>query len=322
MISCTRILEKIDKGIGLDWQDLVSLLGTRNPEIIKELALRARKLVDDELSSRGKVWAAIGLDYKPCPMDCSFCSLAQKWNKINEEAELSDQEILSIARTYVQSGVDWLVIRTTEFYDFERLISKVRLIKENIEGDYILAVNTGDNNSKRVDELKSAGVEMVYHAVRLREGTDTRFDKDTRIATAKAIVYSGMILSQYLEPIGPEHTNQEIADSILEILENKAGVIGMMTRVPVEGTPKYAYGGISEDRIGHIMSVLRLASAGRRLDMIIHPYSEIGLKNGANALVVDIGAVPRSGEMTDKEWDGIDVDMAKSLLSKQGLIVV
>lgn len=319
MVDYRDILQKIDKKENLNKDNIVGLLEIDKPEVIEELKMKARSLVEEELGSKGKVWGAIGLDYKPCPMDCSFCSFAKKWNNIDEEAELTDEEVLSIARTYVDKGVDWLVIRTTEFYDFDRLISKVKLIKENVKGDYVLAVNTGDDNSKRVDELKAAGVEMVYHAIRLREGIDTRFSRSTRIETAKSIVDSKMILSQYLEPLGPEHTNDEIADSILDIMSSNAGVLGIMTRVSVKGTPKFECGNISDDRIGHIMAVFRLANFGRGLDIIIHPYSDSGLRSGANALVVDIGAIPRSDKMNIIEWDNMDIDKARGILSSYNL---
>ena len=187
--------------------------------------------------------------------------------------------------------------------------------------DVVFTVNTGDDNSRRSKELKDAGFDMVYQAIRLREGVDTDFSIDDRKETLRKITDSGMILSQYLEPIGPEHTSEEIAERILAIVEEKTTVAGVMKRVSIEGTPKFEFGDLDEDRLAHIVAVMRIATRGHIEDIIIHPYSKKSLDCGANAIVVDIGAIPRSSKVELKEWDSIDAEKAKMLLVDSGYYV-
>lgn len=159
---------------------------------------------------------------------------------------------------------------------------------------------------------------MVYQAIRLREGIDTNFDLKERKRAIKKVTESEMILSQYLEPIGPEHTNEEIADRIIDIVNEKTKVSGLMIRVPVKGTPKYKLGSLSDNRIAQITAILRISTKDHIKDLVIHPKVDSALESGANVLVVDIGAIPRSNEVHLEEWDGQDVKKAKKALKEKG----
>ena len=64
-------------------------------------------------------------------------------------------------------------------------------------------------------QLKEAGFDGAYHIVRLREGTDTQIPREKRIATLDAITKAGLDLYYCVEPIGPEHTYEELVDEML-----------------------------------------------------------------------------------------------------------
>ncbi len=369
----SSIMKAMD-GKLLDKQDIVNLLELPSQsQEVKLLGALARSISKSVADNRGKIWAAIGLDYASCKMNCSFCSLGEEWNSTRKYYELEEDEVMKITEAFIENGVNWLVIRTTEFYDFDKLIYYARKIKNILPEDVVFTVNTGDDNSRRSKELKDAGFDMVYQTIRLREGVDTDFSIDDRketlgkitdsgmilsqylepigpehtseeIAerilaiveekgvdtdfsledrreTLGKITDSGMILSQYLEPIGPEHTSEEIAERILAIVEEKTTVAGVMKRVSVKGTPKFEFGDLDEERLAHIVAVMRIATRGHIEDIIIHPYSKKALDCGANAIVVDIGAIPRSPKMELKEWNSIDAEKAKMLLVDSGYYV-
>lgn len=251
-------------------------------------------------------------------MNCHFCSLGSDIHPSDQIYELSREEVMNAARRYAEKGVDWLVLRTTEKFPLEELLAVVRAIKTEVPGDFRLVVNTGNEQSRQVEALKRAGVEMMYHAVRLREGVDTRFCEADRQRTQESIRQNGLLLSQYLEPIGPEHTDEELAERMLAMIRQDTDVMGIMTRVPVKGTVKEMYPAIDAKRTAQITAVLQAADARREKDVIIHPFCEEALRFGANALVVDIGAIPRAKGISFCEWDGQDVDLAKQRLQEAG----
>ena len=58
------------------------------------------------------------------------------------------------------------------------------------------------------------GVEGIYHVCRLREGTDTELRPEDRIATMRHAKEAGLKVFTCCEPIGPEHTVDELVDSV------------------------------------------------------------------------------------------------------------
>jgi len=300
-------------------KEIIKLLELdKNSKEVLALRKEAREITKKVTKNTGRIWAAIGLDYASCKMNCNFCSLGEKYNSTEKHYELTQREVLNIANSFVNQGIDWLVLRSTEFYPFGKLIDYAHLIKDNLSGNFTLTVNTGNENTLRADELKKSGYEMVYQAIRLREGIDTNFDLEERKRAIKKVTESEMILSQYLEPIGPEHTNEEIADRIIGIVKEKTKVSGLMIRVPVKGTPKYKLGSLSDNRIAQITAILRISTKDHIKDIVIHPKVDSALESGANVLVVDIGAIPRSNEVHLEEWDGQDVKKAKKALKENG----
>ncbi len=306
------------KGVSLSRDTLVQFLSW-NPESQEVLVLRqaAREVAAKISRNRAFLWAAIGLDSKPCAMNCDFCSLGEAWGLIKEEVELTEEEILSYAREYVAGGVRWIVLRTTQFYGFERLLQVARKIRREVPGEYELGANIGEFDLAMATKMHEAGLEFVYHSVRLGEGKDTRFSVDERMKTLEAVKESALKLVYLVEPIGPEHSVDEIADAILLINDCDASVTGAMERVPVPGTPLGKFPGITEERLAQIVAVTRLGS-GSAEDICAHQPSRLAMASGANVAVVERGAIPREGGMMSaKEWNGFDADMAKDWFSNQ-----
>lgn len=133
------IVEKVLKGKKINREDIIYLLelpcDSKEVQIIGEYA---RKISREVASNKGKVWGAIGLDYSNCKMNCSFCSLGEKWSRVSDTYELTEEEIMHIAKNYINSKVDFFVLRTTEFYEFEKLIEYVKIIKEIISDETFL----------------------------------------------------------------------------------------------------------------------------------------------------------------------------------------
>lgn len=278
----------------------------------------ARRFADKVSGSKGRVWASIGLDYKPCAMNCRFCSFGEAFCKTNEAYSLTADEVIEHAGRFNADGVDWITLRTTENYAFSNLTDLARRIRNEVKGDFRLVANTGESNILRTKELKSAGFGYIYHSIRLREGIDTPFSTIKREEVLKTINNSDMDLVFLVEPVGIEHTNEEIADKLLLALKHGAKLTGAMARIPVPGTPLYDLGTLPERRLAQIAAVIRLAAGFNVKDICVHPPSETAMRWGANAAVVDIGAVPRDTQVSMSEWRGFNVRTAKEWFSNAG----
>ena len=190
------MLRKIDEayqkalsGIVLDKQEIIDLLSV--PVGSDECAYLCRKANEAAhvlTHDTAYLWGAIGLDYAPCPKSCDFCSFGAAWHLIKEPKVFALPEILDQVREYVRCGVHFIVLRTTQYYPLERLCEYVRTIRQEVEGSYELILNVGEFNLDMANRLYESGVSGVYHAIRMREGANTRFRVEDRLALVGEVV--------------------------------------------------------------------------------------------------------------------------------------
>jgi len=309
-------------GIPLTKEKIIELLEIPlNSEEDKLLREAAYEVAIKKCNGKGFIWSAVGADYAPCLMNCKFCSFGKKWGIIKKQVHYSTKEIIEKARIFVENGAKYVVLRTTEFYSIPKLLEIVKEIKKEIKGDYEIIFNTGELDMTISNLMLESGVSGVYHACRLREGIDTPFDPWDRKNTMNNVYRSGLKLISLVEPIGIEHTNEEIADNFLEILKYKATISGAMARIPVPRTPLGNIEKISDSRLAQIISVLRLSGGDIIKDICVHPATLESLKSGANIMVVETGAIPRDTNCENNSWHGIDMNKANELLKKAGYIV-
>ncbi len=315
-----RVKKEALAGRVINRQDMIALLAI-DPEskACQELGQAAREVAARVTKNKAYLWAAIGIDYRSCPMNCHYCSLGDAWGLVEEESELSEKEIIDRVEAYVEENVQWIVLRTTQFYPFEKLIALAKKIKSDIPGDYKLVANTGEFDQVIAKELIDAGFEGIYHSLRLREGLDTQFEPKDRIKTMEAIKESSLKLISLVEPVGIEHSNEEIADSFYTAIKHGAIITGAMARVPVKGTPLEKYEALGEKRLAQIIAVTRLAAGIQAPDICVHPASKIAMKWGANVAVVESGSIPRdSSSNLKKQWQGFDPKMAAKWFEASG----
>ena len=305
------------KGQILDRETIVALLSIEpESKAADTLGETAHLIAKEVTGNHAKVWSSIGIDYEPCEMNCRFCSFGEKWNALKEHYTWSDQEVLDFSAKFVKEGAAWITLRTTEFYGLEKLCRLAKRIKTQIPGSYKLVANTGELDNQTIGKLTEAGVEVIYHSIRLREGIDTPFHIEERAATLETIKNSPLDLAYLVEPIGVEHSNEELADIFLTAMKYGAKLSGAMARIPVKGTPLFSYGQISERRLAQIVAVTRLAANFNAPDICIHPASQIALNWGANVVVVETGAIPRDETNLNSEWHSFTINTAKEWFKK------
>ena len=167
----------------------------------------------------------------------------------------------------------------------------------------------------------ASGIDVGYHSLRLGEGQTTCFRPEERKATLAAVRDSDLKLAHLVEPVGPEHTDDEIADVLMAALSNGAALSGAMARINVKGTPFESHDPLPDLRLAQIVAITRICGGVNVPDICVHPPRKEALEWGANVVVVETGAVPRNDAECSAEWQGFTVADAKQLFRDAGYFV-
>ena len=306
-MELTSILAKAEKGEQLSREDAVALLHTDNTsssfyQLIAAANERSRRV----FGNKGYIFAQIGLNAYPCSGNCSFCSLAEKHFVVGEQYEKSCEEVVAQVREMETDRIEALFLMTTADFSQQKFLEIGRAVRGVLDKKVHLVANIGDFDEKMAVQLKEAGFDGAYHIVRLREGTDTQIPREKRIATLDAITKAGLDLYYCVEPIGPEHTYEELADEMLRAREYKVNMMAVMGRVGVPGTRFADSGEITELELTKIAAVAGLVTAPGK-SMNVHEPKKMPLLAGVNQLYAEIGINPRdtSEKTEDNRGKGI-----------------
>ncbi len=268
----------------------------------------------------GIVLGQIGVEIAACPGKCKFCSFGEGHTAF-EPSVMSDEEILRSADSFTASGELFaLFLMTMHTFDFERLTRIVLMARERIPQRTQIVVNIGDFDQAQARDLKAAGVNGAYHVCRLREGVDTALDPEQRKATIRVIKEAGLDWYYCCEPIGPEHSPEELADQIFIGLEYGCFQHAAMRRVYVPLAPLAPHGQISELRLAQVTAVVTLATLAclETKSIAVHEPNLLGLTAGANTVYAEAGANPRDLEKNTTGHRGRDINACKTMLYEAG----
>jgi len=122
------------------------------------------------------------------------------------------------------------------------------------------------------------------------------------------------------EPVGPEHTPEELVDQMLLGREFEAFQHAAMRRVRLPGSPLLKYGIISEWRLAQVTAVVALSTIGnKRLRSIaVHEPNTLGFCSGANACYAEAGANPRDLDESTQRSRGRSVSDCEQLFLECG----
>jgi biotin synthase len=314
-----RIIDRCLDGEMVGRAELITLLSVdAESDAVQPIYEAGREAARRFVNNEARLWASLGLNFAPCPMSCSFCAFGEKWGVVKTAGEMPHEQALAWAVKFAQAGMKWLSLRTTEDYPLDKLCELAHRIGEATENGIELVANTGEFDAEGSRRLREAGFTTIYHVMRMREGIDTGIPPEDRRKTLAAIRDSDLKLAFLIDPIGPEHNAEELADTFLCALEYGATLSGAMARVPIPGTPLAHYGQIGDRKLALITAVTRLVGGPRVPDICVHPHSELAVRAGANTVVVETGAVPRDTEEIDVEWQGFTCEKAWSLMAAAG----
>ncbi len=269
-------------------------------------------------NNRGEIYAQIGINNSPCSKNCDFCVFGEKHKLILDSVELDRDDILKRGKDFLKADVEEIFLMVTADYDFENFLDIGSRLREVIPKKMKLVANLGDFDMSRARELEKAGFTGAYHICRLGEGQSTEISKEERLDTLSAIKNSKLDLYYCVEPIGPEHTIDEILDEIFRGLEHDVSVMAVMRRIPVPNTPLENRGQISELELSKICAVTRIACGDSIRAMGVHEPSLLSLMSGANQIYAEKGCNPRDTRENTSEGRGFSVDRAKRFLWECG----
>jgi biotin synthase len=311
------IFKKAENLEPLSKDEIIDLIGLENQsQECYEMMYIANRMSREMFSGKGENHLHIGLNAGPCPYDCDFCSLTRQSGLFNEEVIFSDEQLIIWAKEAEDQGADGINVMTTGTYRFQDLLRVGKMLSE--ESSVPLIANTRDLNHSDGEMLLEAGFVGMYHAVRLGEGIVTPFRVEKRINTLRVLHDVGLKWMNCIEPVGPEHTPEEIAGLMLLAREHGAIYSGVMRRINFPGSPMEKYGMITEYDMARLSAVSRLVMGDVPRAHCTHEPNTLALVAGANLFFPEVGSSPRDTEADSAEGRGSGIDVCKEMFRETG----
>lgn len=312
-----ELLRKSQSGEILSREELVYLLGLAPDAVETYMVMAEATRLSKELSDgKAEVHAQFAINLAPCPYDCFFCSFARVNGIFSESTELTVEHAVACARRFEKEGANAVFMMSTAQYPFGRFMEMSREIRKNLKPETTMIANVGDQTLKNAIKLKDAGFSGVYHAVRLREGKDTCLSVDRRKQSIHNFREAGLEVGTCVEPVGPEHTNGELAEMIEFTASFDPAYSGAARRIPIPGTVMAERGVINELRMAQIVAVTRLGMPRSVMGNCTHEPCTLGAVSGANLFWAETGANPRDIEEKTEEGRGETVSSCASIFQE------
>ena len=316
-----RIADAACEGRAPSHDDVLYLLGFDGYSVeAAYVCARARQLGWELCGGVGLIEAQIGVDARPCPENCRYCSFAARNAGTAARAQsLSDavsagapevplEEIERYARLFDEQNVHLISLMTTAALPFGRFLEMVRAARAAVAPDMLIMANTRDLSSDEAAALKEAGADIAYHAVRCGEGRLTDIAPERRRETIRNVRAAGLALMCGIEPLWMELDHGELADRIMEVPAFGAFATGACGLTPIAGAPLEGVTPAPRAAIRYVAAIARLV-CGRAVR-----FGGVG-----GAVWVDAGCDPRArGKGSSREWIVRDIRRARRQLEQDG----
>ncbi len=275
----------------------------------------ASALVRERTRGIGRIGAQIGVIIGPCYADCGFCAFASSVYSDEEYVMKPGDLAHYIERLTSDHKVSDISLMTVHNYEFDDLVELVGAAKAVIPEGVGLAINTGDLSPSECAELRSAGAETAYHALRLGESIDNSLEPLGRYETIRNLKDAGFRVVTGVEPIGPEHSPEEMAELYFRALEGGCDACSASAREPVPGTRMFSLPAISPARLKQIRSAFILSTAWcDRTELGFYG----GYYGGFNRIMAEYLASPKDVNDITEKGLGRTVSWAENELKNNG----
>lgn len=320
MYEINDLIKKSRNDEAFTKEELVQMLdyppdSTENYLMMAEARRISRELTNDQMEVHGQ----FAVNLAPCPKNCLFCSFAVVNKVFEKSSSLWAEQIVESALALEERGSSAVFMMTTAQYDFGLFVEMGTEVKKHLKPQTPLIANIGDRTPDEARRLKDAGFAGVYHAIRLREGIDTDIPPENRLKSFAAFTEAGLKLGTCVEPIGPEHTNEEIAEKILFTASLNPAYSGAGRRISIPGTKlAETYGMISELRMAQCVAVTRMAMPKSTPGNCTHEPCTLGAMAGASLFWAEVGANPRDTEEKTEEGRGAGPEKCREFFEEAG----
>ena len=313
-MNINDILKKSQSGDTLSHNELVYLLGLAPDSIESYMTMAEAARISKELSGgKAEVHAQFAVNLALCSCECLFCSFARTNKIFNEATELTPEEAVDYALRFEKDGANAIFMMTTAKYPLGRFLEISQEVRQNLKPETVMIANVGDQDINNAVKLKDTGFSGVYHAIRLREGIDTGLSVEQRMKSINNFREAGLSIGTCVEPVGPEHTDEELADMIELTASFNPAFSGAARRITIPGTEISRRGMINEMRMAQIVAVTRLGMPGTVMGNCTHEPCTLGAAGGANLFWAEVGANPRDTEEKTEEGRGETVESCRMI---------
>lgn len=319
MMDISDIILKSRDEVPFFRKELIYLLGL--PPDSQEIYLvmaEANRISKELAGNKAEVHAQLALNLAPCSANCKFCSFARVNKVFKKETRLTAEQAVAYARQFEKDGANAVYIMTTAKYPFGLFLEISREIRNNLKPETILIANVGDQTIANARRMKEAGFAGVYHALRLREGVDSGLLPANRKQSIYNFYEAGLLVGTCVEPVGPEHTNAELAELILYTASLNPAYSGAARRIAIPGTELFRRGTITELRMAQIVAVTRLGMPRNVTGNCTHEPCTLGGLAGANLFWAEVGANPRDIREKTEEGRGQTVKDCRTMFAECG----
>ena len=269
----------------------------------------------DASGGLGRIAVQIGIITGPCYADCEFCVFRAS-SRLMDQYEMSASELSTYLRRILSDGaVSAVSLMSIADFDFRLFLERVKLARSLLPPSVKIFTNTGDLSFGEAARLKEAGVDGAYHAIRLGEGIVNMMEPLDRFRTQENLKTVEIPLFTGVEPIGPEHTPEEIARAFYDALGRGCACCSASAREAVDGTPMKDMGEISSRRLQQIRSALLLSSTSRSISGL-GGYG--GFYGGFGWAMAEYAGSPKDVNEVSENGLGRTVEWAKEQLRRDG----
>ncbi|WP_258360356.1 radical SAM protein [Moorella sulfitireducens (nom. illeg.)] len=288
------LVDKAKTGEMLNREEIATLFDTAPFTAEAAYIQHAAREISSKVSNNtAEVHAHVGINVGPCTRNCKWCSFAAVNKVFVKGSVMPIGEIVKRCLKMERDGANAIYLVSTGTFPFGRLLEIIQEVRRNLCPDTVLIGNIDDFTLKEAYALRDAGLNGVYHAVRLREGVESSIPVEKRLATMRAAREAGLVLGTCVEPVGPEHTTAELVEATIIARECGAVYSGCMRRIAVPDTEVGKRGMIDEERQAYILAVIRLSTQQEMIGMCWHEPSAVGSRAGANIMWAETGSSPR-----------------------------
>lgn len=276
----------------------------------------ALQINQEVMAGKAEIHGQVGVNSGPCGSNCAFCSFAAANRVFKEQKVEAIEEIINKCVRLQAEGANAIYLMATAELKFPEFLDIGRQVKNSLDPETLLVANIGDFGYPEAVALKETGFKGIYHAVRLGEGQFTRIPLQKRLDTIAAAHKAGLKVGTCLEPVGPEHSLEEIVEKIIITREIQPVFSGAGRRIPIPDTSLSSWGKVSEARMAHLVAVVRLATGHEVAGNCTHEPNVRGVTAGASLLWAEAGTNPRDTVINTESGRGFDMARCREILSE------